>query len=806
MSQRKHKAKISTNPQGIVKKSIPGSIHRQDAIAAGMIFLYSIIEFIPELEGGDVMGSQWLYINVLNILVTSFILFRKNSFINQNFTTVLKSIPAALYFFVLLLAIVSIAVSINKIEAFVNIARLVNAVIMFINLAFLLYGRLKLLTLLIQLFSIYLLIQSVSTISAFYKGLDERDINTLILGLTGNAGNKNILAASLVIKIPFVIYCIYTFNNWKRFFNVLVLSTGTFAIFLLNSRSSYIGLLLILLVFVATIIFLNYRKGLKQKLLPIILIILPVVFAFFLSVTTIKNAIAMNDEETPYGTVIERLNSIRLTAEGSNSRTQMWGSAIEHIKKNPLIGCGYGNWKLASIPYEKSYADEFLVAYHSHNDFLEITAELGVIGGLAYVLIFIFLVLRLLRTVFASHKDSKIRLIAAIFLMGLTVYFVDAFLNFPLERPVMQFYFALVFAVSLLLTSFNGDQKPPVIIASQKIKLIGGVTSLLLLLPSLYITHSTYKSFQVQKKVNRELKTGNLEMKWDEINKAFPSIPNMNAFCYPNDIIRGIYLVEERQYDKALFFLSKGTNVNPHLPVAEFYKARVFLETNKLDSANIYAHQAFFTRPRSKASYQLLNDINIRRNDTAALTTAFNEYIQYRNEAWAWNHFIDINIYLNQHNEKISQLIDSALKFFPGDQDLIQKKASLLPHNNSSALSPSQEEAYQESFAKGLDMFSKQKYPAAILHFTKASELRPTDYVSVENIGVCYYSSGNFNKAIGYFDRVLQSFNPIDGKSELLKALCLLSLGNKSEGCDYLRKSEAKGHPQAKDQILNNCK
>ncbi len=123
-------------------------------------------------------------------------------------------------------------------------------------------------------------------------------------------------------------------------------------------------------------------------IIQISFVLLPIIAAVFLSQVIISNAAKYETEQQAYGTVAERLGNISLTEEGSNKRLNLWLSAIDYIKKNPLMGAGYGSWKVASIPYEKEHADDMYIAYHAHNDFLEMAAELGIPGGLLYLAFF----------------------------------------------------------------------------------------------------------------------------------------------------------------------------------------------------------------------------------------------------------------------------------------------------------------------------------------------------------------------------------------------------------------------------------
>ena len=43
-------------------------------------FLYLIVHFIPDFGGADVMGSQWLYVSVVDFAILSYILFNQQQY------------------------------------------------------------------------------------------------------------------------------------------------------------------------------------------------------------------------------------------------------------------------------------------------------------------------------------------------------------------------------------------------------------------------------------------------------------------------------------------------------------------------------------------------------------------------------------------------------------------------------------------------------------------------------------------------------------------------------------------------------
>jgi tmRNA-binding protein len=52
-----------------------------------------------------------------------------------------------------------------------------------------------------------------------------------------------------------------------------------------------------------------------------------------------------------------------------------WQTALSLIEENQ-VGVALGNWKIASLTYERTYIDDSFSSSHTHNDFfLEIASE-----------------------------------------------------------------------------------------------------------------------------------------------------------------------------------------------------------------------------------------------------------------------------------------------------------------------------------------------------------------------------------------------------------------------------------------------
>ena len=400
-------------------------------------FLYLIVHFIPDFGGADVMGAQWLYTSVVDAIVLAYIFFQRNRY-SEAIKAVFSQKFSLLYSFYFVWAIISVSYAINPTEASVCLARLASTFFIYTNFAILLYKKdIKSYYLPISiLISLVLFYDSIAVISGFTKNAKTMLLDQNILSLMGKNGNKNVMAASLLIKFPFVLFVILRSTFLVRTLGIFVLFFGSFALFILNTRSTFVGLFLILVIFAASTVYFKIKSAWPKIAWPLAYFIIPISIAFFSANLVLENAVKSQEVQGGYGTVTKRIDDITANTK-EESRLRLWKAGLDYTSKHPLIGDGYGNWKLASIPYEKEYTNDLFVPYHAHNDFIEAAADLGIIGGLAYLGLFILAFLFTLR-LWAKEDAKEFRLFATISFMALTCYFVDAFLNFPTERTSMQ--------------------------------------------------------------------------------------------------------------------------------------------------------------------------------------------------------------------------------------------------------------------------------------------------------------------------------------------------------------------------------
>jgi len=760
-------------------------------------FLYLLVHFIPDFGGADVMGSQWLYVSIVDLLVLGYILINKNKF-NEAIDAVLNLKFTLVYSLLLIWAIFSVTYALNAIESLVCLARLMSTYLIFINLSILFYK--KTLVPLFNLVSIFvgivLLVDSMYVISGFSKNMVDMNLDQNIVSLTGKNGNKNVMAASLLIKFPFLLFVILYNKLLGKLAGLIVLFLGIMALFILNTRSTYVGLGVVFVLYTIATILLNKQEGIKKIGTQLSYFILPLFFAFFAANTMLSKAVDLQGFQGGYGTITKRAGDISVANE-QNSRIHLWAGAIDYATKHPLLGAGYGNWKLASIPYEKEYTNDLFVPYHCHNDFIEMFADLGIIGGVAFLALFILLGLAVLK-IWKKSTDYNDRLVASIALMAIACYFVDAFFNFPVERTSMQTMF--VISAALLFTPLYFIPSNQAVKKSGKFGTAFLAIAILLIIGSMYVNYQTYISLKVQKYVMGEINE-DPKMPLDEVKDAFPEIPNLSTSTLPIKALVARYYFRDKKYDEAMRLLNESEAVNPYLHYNDFIKTAVFSTQLKFDSTFAYAKKAFYNWPRATSYYKNMIFASAKMKDTAEVTKAFKTYTKYRNTAEGWNQYILALIEINQTPISTTKaLFDSAVKKFPADSAIFANTSSLIYGNAV------MNGAMPNYVALGAQAFQKGQYSNAANLYLKASQVDPSNYSHFENVGICYYTAKSFDKAIQYFNRAIDLPSANTGKSEFFKAMSYIALGNKAAGCSALQAAKAKNYPGVDVQIAQYCK
>jgi O-antigen ligase len=159
------------------------------------------------------------------------------------------------------------------------------------------------------------------------------------------------------------------------------------------------------------------------------------------------------------GAVINRVSTITSSSDVSkNTRLRYYNHAVTHTLKYPFLGGGIGNWKILSVKYDADNIENYIIPYNAHNDFLEAFAETGIVGGLLYLLFFLYIPYSFFKNIKEKLYDKEEFTQSILLFLPFIVYFVDLNLNFPSSRPSNQVVL-LLYILLVMLTQLKIDEK-----------------------------------------------------------------------------------------------------------------------------------------------------------------------------------------------------------------------------------------------------------------------------------------------------------------------------------------------------------
>ena len=758
-------------------------------ISGILVVCYLSIGFIPNLNAVDKIAPQWLMMSILNGISIIFLIYNR-FYYSSSVTSTLKSAMSIAYIAFIAWASLSYYYAINPTEVIVNITRQANVLLMFLIMGIFLFSfknKIKFICwtiLIILCFEVYAILVEAQGMLISTGSVSSGD-------LKGVTANRNITAFSLAIKIPFILFLFFVSNKklYRLIFILLIFSTFL-CLSMIQSRASFIGIGVIFVGFIFLNIGLFYRDKKKSHLLRLSFFILPLLMAILV------NQIYLSSKGAD---AISRASTISFsTKDGSvNQRLRYYEDVLTHLKSNPILGVGLGNWKLKSIEYDATDIIGYVVPYHAHSDFIQIGAELGVIGFLLYLSIFFLAVFFVFKLIFFSQISEEEKVFVFLLLISLAVYSVDANLNFPIARPQVLVVWTAV--MSLLMGYYQKYiSKNNKINSSTNLNKIFYLIAFLIIAPSIYITNQVYKSLKGQMFLLQDFNTNQYNVPLNQVENIVPEIPNITVTTIPINSVKARYYFNAQQYTKALALIDKGISANPYLFYSEILKSQIFEKQGKLDSAKYYAKKAFFGLPNNDLhSSRYLNLIS-KTKDRHALEEAF-ELLIINNKIINWKNYLIIasSFYPPGENFLVNKA-NNARKIFQGNQEFegLYRQIFLGQENVNKAVRFSNE---------GLKYFNNSEYEKAATEFKKAIELNPLDYAYYENASTSNYMIGNFSLALEQINKVIFDLNPKNGKCEYIKALIFIRLGDPVGACPLLETSLNSGFSQSKQLIDQYC-
>lgn len=138
-------------------------------------------------------------------------------------------------------------------------------------------------------------------------------------------------------------------------------------------------------------------------------------------------------------TVISRFTSIGNLGDNSTSyRVYIWMGTLAMLKDYWLCGIGPGDAAFNMVYPVYSYNG--IVAPHSHNLFLQLVCDAGIVALLVFLLL-LFVYFRMMCTAISQEKDRASRLLQAAFTAGICGFLVQAMTDYSFYNYRVMFLF-----------------------------------------------------------------------------------------------------------------------------------------------------------------------------------------------------------------------------------------------------------------------------------------------------------------------------------------------------------------------------
>ncbi len=502
----------------------------------------------------------------------------------------------------------------------------------------------------------------------------------------GLFGNVNYFAEYLIVPLPIAVSLFFASRNkFKKILLLIAILAMGASLIVTFARGSYLsfGVSLIFMFF----LFLisrgkNFIKNNKKIFITILVVIIITTFLFVVPTPLNKS-----------GTVISKIKSrISVTQFAQDysikRRIAIWKFTGMMIKDHPLLGSGIGTYKYNTLRYQAEFFAQgenrslypHGFADKAHNEYLQLWAELGIIG----LGIFIWLIisyfrfgLKILRKIKDEYRQGII-----IGLMGAIIaVLVDGIFGFPLHLPATIVLFWLVLeltvAVGLLKDEVNAQEikmirensnisrfKPLLYIGIILFTIFLGVTVIRPFIARIY----WYYGFKEIEKENwdKAIKTYGEALKWD---------PYLGEIYY--DI--GKILETKEFYGVAMEYFDKAEKYIDHPDLPQDF-ALIYLKKGQLDKAAIKLKQTISYQSDEKSMlplYSELGNVYLQLERYKPAEIAFKNALKI-NPDFVNAHYGLAGVYLKQNlsNEALIEL-QKVIELAPDSQEANYAKITI---------------------------------------------------------------------------------------------------------------------------------
>ena len=309
--------------------------------------------------------------------------------------------------------------------------------------------------------------------------------------------------------------------------------------------------------------------------------------------------------------------------QGNHIRFAIWSDTLDLIRQHPLLGVGLGNLKVYFPSVQKeSFSLYTQYLKDAHNDYLQIWAELGLIG----LTLFACLITSLGLFLFRTNKDCTGNLAKSLELQAIGLSLVGIGINalfcFPLERIIPLFTIMILLG---LLSSLAQEGKDAESIHIPKRFAAYGAIVLLIFAPIIVVDNLkaiAADHFYLKTCVATE------EKNWPEVIAS----GNQSLHYQPNDMMPHAYIgpayLAQNNYSKALPNLLSMLEKFPYHYITLLNTGTAYYGLHDYEKAKEYFAKAVKIAPIAGAAHNQLGKTYWKLKEYPKALEEFNKAIR----------------------------------------------------------------------------------------------------------------------------------------------------------------------------------
>lgn len=462
--------------------------------------------------------------------------------------------------------------------------------------------------------------------------------------------NRNHYAGFLEMIFPFGLGLALIYNREKRILLFFVSAVMAIAILFSLSRGGILGLVCGILLFSGMLLLLPENR---RSAAPVAVVIACII----LLVTWLD-----------ISPLVERIHTLQNPQEAGQGRLLYWSGTVEMIRNAPWTGTGLGTYRYVYPRFQPEKISTLAVT-HAHNDYLELAAEMGLIGLILVLGILLFFIIRAIRSL--KHlKEQRDRIITISAFSSILSILVHTFFEFNFHILSNALLFGMILAVLVLFINKQRAVTYEYSIQPNRRYWIYFGLSVVCLVPA-YIIVSIYLGNFFYGKSRTLFKSGEYEAAISSISTAiFCSAGNAEYQSYAGDImmqraygvrdsIRSVYI------NQALGYYH---NAIDECPARSYYYTKVafvFQRLRKYPEAEQMFKKAIYYGPAAPFNYYNLAIFYLESKQNNKALEMLKQFIQFdkRNLKTAFTRVLEFNVDYDQFRSMVPDREEFRLYF-----------------------------------------------------------------------------------------------------------------------------------------------